>query len=40
MNTKEIINNYHHEKLSAEHDLSNFSCGVKDLDDFLNLSCL
>lgn len=35
MKPKDIINNYHYEKLSPKHDLSEFSCGVKDLDDFL-----
>ena len=35
MDSKEIIENYHYEKLSAEHDLSDFSCGVDDLDEFL-----
>lgn len=35
MISKDIIENYHYEKLSKKHDLNNFSCGVKDLDDFL-----
>jgi hypothetical protein len=32
---EDIKTGYHYEKLSSEHDLRNFSCGVKDLDDFL-----
>ncbi|MBR0371909.1 MAG: GNAT family N-acetyltransferase [Methanobrevibacter sp.] len=35
MNIKDIIENYHYEKLNSSHDLTIFSCGVKDLDDFL-----
>ncbi len=35
MYSKEIIENYHYEKLSTKHDLSDFSCGVDDLDEFL-----
>lgn len=35
MNIKDIIENYHYEKLNSSHDLTSFSCGVKDLDDFL-----
>lgn len=35
MKDKDIIKNYHYEKLNKKHDLSRFSCGVKDLDDFL-----
>lgn len=40
MNTKAIIDNYHYEKLSKNHDLSNFSCGVDDLDEFLKQRAL
>ena len=40
MEIKEIKNNYHYEKLSSKHDLSRFSCGVKDLDEFLKLKAL
>jgi len=40
MNIEDIKNNYHSEKLSSKHDLSRFSCGVKDLDDFLKLKAL
>lgn len=40
MTTKDIINNYHYEKLSSKHDLSKFSCGVKDLDEFLKEDAL
>lgn len=32
MTIEDIVNNYHYEKLSSKHDLSNFSCGVEDLD--------
>lgn len=40
MTSKEIIKNYHYEKLDKHHDLSNFSCGVKDLDEFLKEDAL
>lgn len=40
MNIEEIKNNYHYEKLSSKHDLNRFSCGVKELDDFLKLKAL
>jgi hypothetical protein len=40
MISKNIIENYHYEKLSKKHDLSKFSCGVKDLDDFLKEKAL
>ncbi|MDO5479476.1 MAG: hypothetical protein Q4G23_09990 [Clostridia bacterium] len=40
MISKDIIENYHYEKLSKKHDLSHFSCGVKDLDDFLKEDAL
>ncbi len=30
MNIKDIIENYHYEKLNSSHDLTSFSCGVKD----------
>lgn len=35
MINKDLIENYHYEKLNKYHDLSKFSCGVKDLDEFL-----
>ena len=35
MKIKDIIENYHYEKLNSSHDLTGFSCGVNDLDDFL-----
>ena len=35
MTKKELLNEYYYEKLTKSHDLSNFSCGVKDLDAFL-----
>lgn len=37
---KDIFENYHYEKLSSKHDLSNFSCGVEDLDEFLKCNAL
>lgn len=37
---KDIFENYHYEKLSSKHDLSNFSCGVEDLDEFLKCDAL
>lgn len=40
MNFEDIIDNYHYEKLSPEHDLSDFSCGVEDLDEFLKKDAL
>ena len=40
MDSKDIIENYHYEKLSQKHDLSNFSCGVDDLDEFLKEDAL
>lgn len=40
MTPKDIIANYHYEKLSEKHDLSNFSCGVDDLDEFLKEDAL
>ena len=40
MTIEDIINNYHYEKLSSKHDLSNFSCGVEDLDEFLKEDAL
>ncbi len=40
MISKNIIENYHYEKLSKKHDLSKLSCGVKDLDDFLKEKAL
>lgn len=40
MTPEEIIANYHYEKLSKKHDLSNFSCGVDDLDEFLKEDAL
>lgn len=40
MEIKNIIENYYYEKLSSSHDLSKFSCGVKDLDDFLKEDAL
>lgn len=40
MNVGDIIENYHYEKLSIHHDLSNFSCGVEDLDEFLKEDAL
>lgn len=40
MTIEDMKNNYHYEKLSSKHDLSNFSCGVKDLDEFLKEDAL
>lgn len=40
MNFKTILDNYHYEKLSPKHDLSKFSCGVEDLDEFLKKDAL
>lgn len=40
MMKKEILDEYHYEKLTKNHDLSNFSCGVKDLDEFLKEDAL
>ena len=40
MTIEDIVNNYHYEKLSSKHDLSNFSCGVEDLDEFLKEDAL
>lgn len=40
MTYEDIIENYHYEKLSSKHDLSNFSCGVDDLDEFLKNDAL
>lgn len=40
MTIEDIKNNYHYKKLSSKHDLSNFSCGVDDLDDFLREDAL
>lgn len=40
MTAKDILENYHYEKLSSNHDLTKFSCGVDDLDDFLKSDAL
>ncbi|MDO5831944.1 MAG: GNAT family N-acetyltransferase [Methanobrevibacter sp.] len=40
MTKKELLNEYYYEKLTKSHDLSNFSCGVKDLDAFLKEDAL
>ena len=40
MTPKDILKNYHYEKLSSKHDLSNFTCGVDDLDEFLKCDAL
>lgn len=40
MNTNDILGKYHYEKLSSKHDLSKFSCGVDDRDDFLKSDAL
>lgn len=40
MNTENIIFDYHYEKLNQHHDLSKFSCGVEDLDEFLKEDAL
>lgn len=40
MEIKNVIENYYYEKLNSSHDLSKFSCGVKDLDDFLKEDAL
>lgn len=40
MKAKNILENYHYEKLTKDHDLSNFSCGVDDLDEFLKEDAL
>lgn len=40
MITEDILENYHYEKLSPMHDLTKFSCGVDDLDEFLKKDAL
>ena len=40
MTPKDILKNYHYEKLTSKHDLSNFTCGVDDLDEFLKCDAL
>lgn len=30
----DVFSNYHYDKLSQKHDLSKFSCGIDDLDEF------
>ena len=40
MATNDILSNYHYEKLSPNHDLTKFSCGVDDRDDFLKSDAL
>ena len=40
MTYEDIIENYHYEKLSSKHDLSSFSYGVQDLDEFLKEDAL
>jgi len=35
MNDEKIKENYEIKKLNKNHDLSNFTCGSKDLDNFL-----
>ena len=40
MTEKELLNEYHYEKLTKDHDLSKFSCGVQDLDEFLKEDAL
>ena len=40
MTIKEIKDNYYFENLSDKHDLSEFDCGDKDLNDFLKNDAL
>lgn len=40
MKIKEIEDNYYFENLNEKHDLSDFDCGDKDLNDFLKNDAL
>ena len=37
---KSILDEYHYEKLTVNHDLNDFSCGNDDLDEFLKKDAL
>lgn len=40
MTRKSILDEYHYEKLTVNHDLNDFSCGNDDLDEFLKKDAL